>query len=144
MRPHDLCRGSHRTLAMFISGMDGSVFRLNGPHPISRRPGPGGPAPSLGLRWGLRSHSGQYLSQESYQRIERVEASGLPRHHMLDAPDEVPVLDIGLRVELEDKRTLWGQEGFLRGRNFMRLTLSLSHTHNVFFLLMTPAAYQQP
>ncbi len=102
-----------------------------------------GPAPPSGLRRGLSSHRGQYLSQESYQRIERVEASGLPRHHMLDAPDEVSAFDIGLRVKLEDKRTPRGQEGLLRGRNVMRLTLSLSHTHNVFFLFMTPAAYQQ-
>ena len=61
---------------------------------------------------------------------------------MLDAPDEVSVLDIGLRVELEDERTLRGQEGFLTGRGFMELTWLFILTHNVFFLLMTPAAYQ--
>jgi hypothetical protein len=63
---------------------------------------------------------------------------------VLDAPDKVSALEVGLRVELEDKRTLWGQEGFLPGRGFMELTWLLYHTHNVFFLLMIPAAYQQP
>lgn len=52
---------------------------------------------------------------------------------MLDAPDETPVLDISRRVKLEDKRTLRRQERLLRGRSFMRSTLSLSLTHNVFF-----------
>ena len=75
----------------------------------------------------------QHPSQESHKNIKRVEAGGLPRYHLLDAPDEAPLRHIGLRVELEDKRALRRQERFLRARGDFGSNPLFFIPHTLFF-----------
>ena len=59
----------------------------------------------------MGAQRGQHLRQPRQQLFQRVEALGLPRHHMLHPADEPPHRHLCLGGKLHHEREPGGQQG---------------------------------